>query len=140
MEVAAAATEELKLFFHTPPATFRALKAALFMLGNDVAQFDSWAKARTFVSPQLFSALSAFDATADRVMPHWKGVRACMKGLTAASLQGEAVLGDLLRVYVLHTKAVANAWTAQRAAANGLAEAAEAAAAEQVSAGVGSSV
>jgi hypothetical protein len=109
MEVAAAATEELKLFFHTPPATFRALKAA-------------------------------FDATADRVMPHWKGVRACMKGLTAASLQGEAVLGDLLRVYVLHTKAVANAWTAQRAAANGLAEAAEAAAAEQVSAGVGSSV
>jgi hypothetical protein len=41
------------------------------------------------------------------------------------------VLGDLLRVYVLHTKTVANAWTAQRAAAGSLAEATAAAAAEQ---------
>jgi len=87
LEVAAEATEELRLFFHTPPATFRALKAALFMLGKPTDQFDSWAKARTFVSPALFEELSAFDATADRVMADWKGVRACMKGLASPALQ-----------------------------------------------------
>mmetsp|Transcript_36549 Transcript_36549/g.70142 ORF Transcript_36549/g.70142 Transcript_36549/m.70142 type:complete len:175 (-) Transcript_36549:188-712(-) len=108
--------DELRLMFRTPHATHRALKAVLYMLGKSADTFDTWTKCRTHCNIALFGELQAFDATADRVMPHWKGVRACMKDLKAEALQSEAIIGDLLRIYVLHTKKVAKACWAQREA------------------------
>jgi hypothetical protein len=108
------ALAEVRFMFRTPPATYRAIKAALFMLGKEANTFNNWTKCRAYLTTKLFEDFEGFEATADRVMPHWKGVRACVKGLKPAALQGEAILGEMLRVYIEHTKIVAKAASAVR--------------------------
>lgn len=118
----AQAIEELRLQFRTCPNTFRLVQAALWILGKDPKTFDDWKKCRLYIQPEFFASLVKFDATADRVKEHWKAVRACLKEPTAEALQSEAILGDLLRVYILQTKKLAKAAAAQRAAEASLKE------------------
>eukprot|EP00238_Polyblepharides_amylifera_P001938 CAMPEP_0196601920 /NCGR_PEP_ID=MMETSP1081-20130531/96160_1 /TAXON_ID=36882 /ORGANISM="Pyramimonas amylifera, Strain CCMP720" /LENGTH=652 /DNA_ID=CAMNT_0041927817 /DNA_START=79 /DNA_END=2037 /DNA_ORIENTATION=- len=108
------AIDELRLMFRTPHATYRALKCLLYILGKEPSSFDNWTKCREYLNTELFDNLQEFDATLDRNMVHWKGVRACMKDLKADVLQSEAVVGDLLRIFILYTKKVAKACAAQR--------------------------
>mmetsp|Transcript_7496 Transcript_7496/g.8656 ORF Transcript_7496/g.8656 Transcript_7496/m.8656 type:complete len:632 (-) Transcript_7496:445-2340(-) len=105
---------EIRMLLSPPPNTFRILSAMLYILGKDKNTFANWRVCRLHITPETMNEIKTYDATQPRDMTVWKSVRQCLKDVKPEDLQGEAIIGDLLRVYILYVKNVAKAAALQR--------------------------
>eukprot|EP00232_Nephroselmis_pyriformis_P011528 CAMPEP_0182887664 /NCGR_PEP_ID=MMETSP0034_2-20130328/20964_1 /TAXON_ID=156128 /ORGANISM="Nephroselmis pyriformis, Strain CCMP717" /LENGTH=529 /DNA_ID=CAMNT_0025021041 /DNA_START=19 /DNA_END=1604 /DNA_ORIENTATION=+ len=81
----------------TPKQTYRVIKALLYILGYERAQFGTWKACRELLTTKDFlQKLSAFDAEKDRDVVAWRGARSCLRGVDKKRLESESPFGMAL--------------------------------------------
>jgi len=99
----------LKLYQSAPPATSALLRGVVALLTNSTIIVDAleWPELRTKVNDELFSAIAAFDASADLPSDKVAGIlRRSYVKLKTRDLWKESPLGEPLRDYVIKARAV----------------------------------
>lgn len=103
------ALAEIKSYPRAPKATYKVIKAVLYILGFKKSDFDEWNKCRKVIEQKLVDQMRAHDATGKRKAAAWKGVRACIKGLKDTEVAKESKAGAVMFKWVLAVKEVSDA-------------------------------
>lgn len=74
------ALDELRSYFHAPPATWHVLKALFRLLKRGDELGKSWRAALSAVDVALFADLQKFDIATEHDAASWKAVRSAYKG------------------------------------------------------------
>lgn len=125
------ALAEVKSYRRAPKATFKAVKACLYLLGHKKYEFESWPATRKLLGASLIEEVKAADPAVPLSGIGEKGVKACLKGLTDADVSRESKAGSVIFKWVECFRAAGIASAAAQRAKDAVTalEAAEAAAA-----------
>ena len=92
------ALAELRSLPRAPKATWRVVKAGLYMTGHRKFEFDTWALTRKQIVDTYSDSLKALDPTKVKARDPkaWEGVHRCLKGLKDRAVMKESKVGALL--------------------------------------------
>ena len=92
------ALAELRSLPRAPKATWRVVKAGLYMTGHRKFEFDTWALTRKQIVDTYNDSLKALDPTKVKARDPkaWEGVHRCLKGLKDRAVMKESKVGALL--------------------------------------------
>ena len=92
------ALAELRSLPRAPKATWRVVKAGLYMMGRKKFEFETWSLTRKQIVDTYNDSLKALDPTKveARDPKAWEGVHRCLKGLKDRAVMKESKVGALL--------------------------------------------
>ena len=109
-----AALDEIRSYFHAPPATWHVVKALFRLLKRDGELGKSWRQALSVVGAPLFADLAEFDITTEHDNASWKAVRCAYKaaGASAAAMKRwlyempQSCVGAFLMLFIRQARAL----------------------------------
>ena len=91
------ALAEMRSLPRAPKATWRVIKAGLYMTGHKKFEFETWSLTRKQIGANFNDELKALDPTdTDRNERAWDGVHRCLKGVKDKDVLKESKVGALL--------------------------------------------
>ena len=88
---------EIRSLPRAPKATWRVIKAGLYMTGHKKFEFETWSLTRKQIGSNYNDELKALDPTdTDRNERAWDGVHRCLKGVKDKAVLKESKVGALL--------------------------------------------
>lgn len=122
-----AALDELRSYFHAPPATWHIFKAIFRLLKRDGDLGKSWRQALSVIDAPLFDDLAKFDITTDHDNASWKAVRCAYKGSgePAAALKRwqyempQSCMGAFLMLFIRQARVLSSLQDTQQGTGHG---------------------